>query len=72
MSKDEKVFTVAETAERLRVHQKTVRRYLTSGRLRGLKLGASPGTPGQIPWRVPESAISEFLGIGSKELTGAN
>jgi hypothetical protein len=43
-----------------------VRRWLIAGKLRGVKLGAPRGGPGRIPWRIPESALNEFLGIESK------
>ncbi len=66
MAKDEKFITVAATAQRLSVDTRTVRRWLIAGKLRGVKLGAPRGGPGRIPWRIPESALNEFLGIESK------
>ena len=47
----ENLLTVRQAATRLHVHPITVRRYLRSGSLRGIKSGHL--------WRVPESAISE-------------
>jgi excisionase family DNA binding protein len=40
-------------AEQLQVRQRTVKRWLLSGQLRGLKAGRK--------WRVKPSAIEEFL-----------
>ena len=45
----ETLLTVEQAAERLQVHPVTVRRYLRSGSLRGIKRGNL--------WRVPESAL---------------
>jgi excisionase family DNA binding protein len=49
----EELFTVEETAERLKVRQRTVKRWLLSGQLHGLKAGRK--------WRVKPSAIEAFL-----------
>lgn len=49
----EELFTVVEVAERLKVPQRTVKRWLLSGQLRGLKAGRK--------WRVKPSAIEQFL-----------
>jgi excisionase family DNA binding protein len=49
----EELFTVLEVAERLKVPQRTVKRWLLSGQLRGLKAGRK--------WRVKPSAIEAFL-----------
>jgi excisionase family DNA binding protein len=49
----EDIFTVVEVAERLKVPQRTVKRWLVSGQLRGLKAGRK--------WRVKPSAIEAFL-----------
>jgi excisionase family DNA binding protein len=55
----EELFTVVEVAERLKVPQRTVKRWLVSGQLRGLKAGRK--------WRVKPSAIEAFL-QASKEV----
>jgi excisionase family DNA binding protein len=55
----EELFTVVEVAERLKVPQRTVKRWLVSGQLRGLKAGRK--------WRVTPSAIEAFL-QASKEV----
>jgi excisionase family DNA binding protein len=55
----EELFTVVEIAERLKVPQRTVKRWLVSGQLRGLKAGRK--------WRVTPSAIEAFL-QASKEV----
>jgi excisionase family DNA binding protein len=49
----EELFTVQQVAERLQVRQRTVKRWLLSGQLRGLKAGRK--------WRVTPSAIEAFL-----------
>ena len=49
----EELFTVMEVADRLKVPQRTVKRWLVSGQLRGLKAGRK--------WRVKPSAIEMFL-----------
>ena len=58
----EELFTVLEVAERLKVRQRTVERWLLSGQLHGLKAGRK--------WRVKPSAIEAFL-QASRE-TGKN
>ena len=53
----ERLLTVAEAAAALSLNIQTVRAWLRSGKLRGLRTG-----PGQTArWRVPESAIVESL-----------
>jgi excisionase family DNA binding protein len=51
----ERMLTVKEVAERLRVHVGTVRRWLEEHELRGVKLG------GQAGWRIRESEVERFL-----------
>jgi excisionase family DNA binding protein len=55
----EELFAVIEVADRLKVPQRTVKRWLVSGQLRGLKAGRK--------WRVRPSAIEQFL-QASKEI----
>jgi len=52
---DGKWFTVAEIAERLKVEDQTVRRWLKSGELIGTNFGGRTG------WRVREEYINAFL-----------
>jgi excisionase family DNA binding protein len=47
--------TVSEVAERLRVGQESVRRWLRQGKLRGVRTGAMRGG-----WRVPEPEFERF------------
>ena len=49
------MLTVKQVAERLQVHAGTVRRWLESRELRGVNLRGKAG------WRIPESALREFL-----------
>jgi excisionase family DNA binding protein len=58
----EELFTVVEVSKRLKVPQRTVKRWLVSGQLRGLKVGRK--------WRVKPSAIEEFLEVSQD--TGEN
>ena len=46
---DEELLTVEEAAARLKVDVETVRRWLRSGQLRGLKFGRM--------WRIPAGAL---------------
>jgi len=48
----EKLFTIEEVAEILRVHTRTVTRYIESGRLKASKLGV---------WRIRQSDLNAFL-----------
>jgi excisionase family DNA binding protein len=50
----EKLLKVDEVAERLNAHPTSVRNWLATGKLRGLKLAGRS-------WRIPESALREFL-----------
>ena len=48
----EKLFTLKETAKILRVSERTIMRYLKSGKLKACKLGQ---------WRIKESDLNKFL-----------
>ena len=48
----EKLFTLKETAQILRVSERTVMRYLKSGKLKASNLGQ---------WRIKESDLNKFL-----------
>ena len=52
---DERWLTVAQIAERLQVHQETVRRWLRDGRLEGRNLGGKGG------YRVRERDLEAFM-----------
>ena len=48
--------TIAEVANRLRVHRNTVARYLDGGKLPGAyRLAGGTG-----PWRIPAAAVEAF------------
>ena len=57
---DERLLTVAEVAQRIRVHPESVRRWIREGRLRGIALGARAG------YRVPENEVERFLNEARK------
>ena len=53
---EDRLLTLAELAERLRLKPEAVRRWLRSGRLRGISLGSD-----HAGWRVRESEIERLL-----------
>jgi excisionase family DNA binding protein len=53
---DDKLLKVSEVADRLRVRQETVRRWLKEGKLRGTLLGGS-----RSGYRIPESEVERLL-----------
>ena len=53
---DERLFTVDEVAEKLRMKPGTVRNWLRTGRLKGFTLGKT-----QAGWRVRESELQRFI-----------
>lgn len=53
----EKLLTVNEVAAALSLNAQTVRGWLRSGKLRGLRTGDGKGAV----WRVPESALTQAL-----------
>ncbi|MFA5686416.1 MAG: helix-turn-helix domain-containing protein [Candidatus Paceibacterota bacterium] len=48
----DKLFTIEEVAELLRVSTRTVTRYIETGKLKASKIGA---------WRIKETDLKEFL-----------
>ena len=54
----EKLYTVQEVADYLRIHFRTVYPMIRSGKLRAVKMGKY--------WRIPESALREFLERGKR------
>ena len=53
---DERLFSVPEIADRLQVTEETVRTWLRSGRLRGLRPGGR-----RAGWRVRQSDLARFI-----------
>ena len=49
------LFTIAEVADRLRVNQKTIRRWIDAKELPAFKLGRQ--------WRISEQNLRQFLQI---------
>jgi excisionase family DNA binding protein len=62
---DEPLLTVHEVAQRLRLNPETVRRWLKSGRMRGMSLGSD-----RAGWRIPESEIRRVLSEGTARPDG--
>ena len=56
---EEKLFTPAQVADRLQVHEHTVTRWLRDGYLRGFKLGKE--------WRIAPSDLWDFLECNANE-----
>ena len=54
----EKMLTAGEISEALRVSVRTVYNLLEAGALRGVRVGRA--------WRVPESALEEFIAQGGR------
>jgi putative molybdopterin biosynthesis protein len=50
---EEKVYTVEQVAEQLKVHPRTVYRLLDAGELKGIKVGRQ--------WRITPEALNSFL-----------
>ncbi len=48
-------FTVEETAEYLKIHPKTITKWILSGRLKAAKVGRE--------WRIPRSEIDKLLKV---------
>lgn len=56
---EERLYTVQEVATQLRTTPETVRRWLRSGRLRGIRLGGT-----KLGYRIAESDLARFLDRG--------
>lgn len=55
----EKMLTVAEVAEFLRVSERTIYNLLEAGDLRGVRIGRS--------WRIPREALEEIIQRGGTD-----
>ena len=53
---EERLLTVGEVADRLRLSEETVRRFLRSGKLRGVRLGST-----KMGWRVYASSVKRLI-----------
>lgn len=49
----ERTYTVSEVAERLQLHQQTVREWLRTGKIKGVRLGGT-----KAGWRIPDSEVA--------------
>jgi excisionase family DNA binding protein len=54
------MLTVGEVARRLATGEETIRRWLRSGRLRGVRLGQT-----RAGWRISEADLDAFLRVRS-------
>ena len=62
----EQLLTVDQVARRLQLHPATIRRWIKSGRLRGISLGSD-----RAGWRIRRSELEQFiLGLHQPELPG--
>ena len=52
----ERMYTVPEVAERLRLHQQTIREWLRVGKLKGVRLGGT-----KAGWRISASEVERLL-----------
>ena len=52
----QRMLTVEEVASRLATSEETIRRWLRSGKLRGVRLGAT-----RAGWRIDETDLAAFL-----------
>jgi excisionase family DNA binding protein len=52
----DRVLTVPEVAERLRINEETVRRWLRTGKLQGVRLGGT-----RAGYRIAESEVERLL-----------
>lgn len=50
------LYTVQEIAEALRVHSRTAYRLVKEGKIKGIKVGSQ--------WRIPESALLDYIESG--------
>lgn len=55
----EEVYTVEQFAERLKLHPKTVLRFIREGRVRAVKVGKA--------WRILRSDFDAFTGVAPRE-----
>jgi excisionase family DNA binding protein len=53
---EDRLLTVSQVAERMQANPETVRRWLRSGRLRGVLPGGD-----RLGWRIRESELQRFL-----------
>jgi excisionase family DNA binding protein len=65
---NERLLTVQEVSDRLRVHPDTLRRWLRGGRIRGVMMGGRSGG-----YRIKESEVArvESEGVGEHEVKRA-
>lgn len=56
--------TVHEVSERLRLHPATVREWLRTGRLKGVRMGGT-----KAGWRIPQSEIDRLERVDKEALS---
>jgi excisionase family DNA binding protein len=55
---DDDLLTVAQVAALLHAHPETIRRWLSAGRLQGIRLGGD-----RLGWRIRSSEIERFISV---------
>lgn len=63
MAVDDQLLTVSEVAARMRANKETVRRWLRTGRLRGLRPGGD-----RLGYRIAESELARFIAESGRSL----
>lgn len=58
---DERLFKVSQAAQRLQLCPETIRRYIKTGRIRALRAEAQTLGSRGGHWRIPASALEDFL-----------
>ena len=53
---DERMLTVAQVAERLQASPQTIREWLRSGKLHGVRMGGT-----KLGWRIPGSEVERLV-----------
>ena len=57
---EEEYLTQKEVAEKLRIHERTVRRLLSGGKLPGVRIG-------EKTWRISAAALKAYVEGGEKQ-----
>jgi excisionase family DNA binding protein len=66
LSDSDRLLTVAEAAERLRLNPETIRRWLRDGRLSGVWLGSD-----KAGWRISQADLDAFIVARTRQRKGS-